>query len=83
MKTETVYKIVGTHAARISARDGVTLHKSPEGQYCIVRPVGWTADCEGANVLDYFRGSLGGLALSASTYLGPDESGLEPVWEDA
>ena len=84
MKTENTYKITGQHASRIASRDGVTLHTDTDGSYCIVRPVGWIGgDAEGRNVLDYFRGSLGGLALSASTYLGPDDDGVEPTWEDA
>ncbi len=50
--------------------------------YCIVQPSGWTANAEGRNVADYFRGSLNGEARSGATYLGPDCDGVEPTWEN-
>lgn len=55
----------------------------PSLVYVIVIPTGWAGPADGVNVLDYFRGSLNGHALSGATYLGPDCDGVEPTWMDA
>ena len=57
--------------------------EDPSLIYCIVDPAGWTGDADGFHVCDYFRGSLNGHARSGATYLGPDDSGNEPRWQDA
>jgi len=58
-------------------------HAGPGLIYCIVQPTGWTGPNDGRNVSDYFRGGIDGCALSGARYLGPDEDGIEPTWEDA
>jgi hypothetical protein len=68
--------LTGDEAREICRRD-------PSLVYVVVRHVGWTGDATGANIADYFRGTLGGAARSGATYLGPDEDELEPTWSDA
>lgn len=94
MKTTERRTITGHHAIRIAQRDGVTLHKyeditDPQSNlsireafiiaaenagliYCTVVPRGEMP--EGYAVECYFRDGK---------YLGPDEDGIEPRWEDA
>lgn len=68
--------ITPDHAREVARED-------PSLVYVIVAPTGWTGPSEGLNILDYFRGSLNGHALSGATYLGPDDDGVEPTWRDA
>ena len=91
------FTITGHHAIRIAERDGVALNKyadpiEPEDHdisaaeaeviaaddasliYCTVVPHGPMP--EGFHVTNYFH-------IHTGRYLGPDEDGVEPRWQDA
>lgn len=90
------YKITGSDAVRIAVRDGLTIRSArgdvdsararsmiayvgTESVWVSVTPRGWwdgqrVSDVAGYNVGDYFNAS--------GMYLGPDDDGIEPTWDD-
>lgn len=92
------YTITGADAIRLAARDGLTIHSTrgdvdaaeagsmirfdgAESVWVAVTPDGWwdggrvASTPDGYRVDDYFT--------SSGMYLGPDDDGIEPTWDDA
>lgn len=76
-----VFTIKGKQAVRLSELQGLKLHQPPCGlPYLEVSFLGWMKKgkpirgSEGYNV-DYYFDNDG-------NYLGPDDDGIEPMWED-
>ena len=72
--------ITGSDAKRLAERDSLTLLSNEDGEYVSVTPRGWwygqrVSSVSGYNVSDYFT--------SSGMYLGPDDYGIEPTWDDA
>ena len=77
------YKITGSDAVRIAQRENLTVVNDGESApYVIVTPTGWRnakgnhCDSEGRTVEAYFNTYTG-------EYLGPDDEGVEPCWNEA
>lgn len=77
------YKITGSDATRLAARENLRVRKDGDGKpFVIVTPTGWRnaqgnhCDSEGRTVEAYFNSYTG-------EYLGPDDDGVEPCWNDA
>jgi hypothetical protein len=83
-KIET-FTITGSDAKHLAERDSLTLLSNEDGNYVVVTARGWwdgqrvsaaSGDIVlGYNVSDYFT--------SSGMYLGPDDDGIEPTWDDA
>lgn len=77
------YKITGSDAVRLAQRENLTLVNDGESApHVIVTPAGWRnshgnhCDSDGRTVEAYFNSYT-------SEYLGPDDEGVEPCWNDA
>jgi hypothetical protein len=77
---KTTYSITGSDALRLAQRENLRVRYSDGNPFVIVTPTGWRnaqgnhCDGEGRTVEAYFRGN---------EYLGPDDEGVEPCWNDA
>ena len=92
------FKIKGSHAVRLAARDRLKIFhrvsggdvtiswqeargEDPASVYVIVQKDGWwdgtqrVSEIRGYSVHDYFN--------SSGMYLGPDDDGVEPTWNNA
>ena len=76
-------KITGSDAVRLAQRENLTVVNDGESApHVIVTPTGWRnaagnhCDSEGRTVEAYFNSYTG-------EYLGPDDDGVEPCWNDA
>jgi hypothetical protein len=78
----TSYKITGDDAVRLAQRENLTVMNNDGVPYVIVTPTGWRdskgnhCDGEGRTVEGYFNSYT-------AEYLGPDDDGVEPCWNDA
>jgi hypothetical protein len=78
----TTYKITGDDAVRLAQRENLTVLNNDGTPYVTVTPTGWRdgrgnhCDAEGRTVESYFNSYN-------SEYLGPDDDGVEPCWNDA
>jgi hypothetical protein len=78
----TSYKITGSDARRLAQRENLTVCEQDGIPYVTVVPTGWRdskgnhCDGEGRTVEAYFNNCNG-------EYLGPDDDGVEPCWNDA
>ena len=78
----TSYKITGNDAIRLAQRENLTVCDNDGTPYVTVTPTGWRnaqgnhCDSEGRTVEAYFNSYNG-------EYLGPDDDGVEPCWNDA
>lgn len=77
------YKITGSDATRLAARENLMVRNDGDGMpYVIVTPTGWRnaqgnhCDGECRTVEAYFNRYNG-------EYLGPDDEGVEPCWNEA
>lgn len=74
------YKITGSEAIRLAQRENLTVGDNDGTPFVTVIPTGWRnaagnhCDSEGRTVEAYFRGN---------EYLGADDDGVEPCWNDA
>ena len=81
MKT-TTYSITGADALRLAQRENLRVRYSDGTPFVIVTPTGWRDKSgnhcgdEGRTVEAYFN-------AYTSEYLGPDDDGVEPCWNDA
>jgi hypothetical protein len=78
----TTYKITGNDATRLAERENLRVSDQEGTPFVTVTPTGWRnssgnhCDGEGRTVEGYFNGCTG-------EYLGPDDDGVEPCWNDA
>lgn len=76
------YKITGSDAVRLAPRENLTVFECDGITYVIVTATGWRdargnhCDSGGRTVESYFNYYNG-------EYLGPDDDGVEPCWNDA
>lgn len=77
------YSITGSDATRLAARENLSVREDANGKpFVIVTPAGWRnaqgnhCDGEGRTVEAYFNSYTG-------EYLGLDDDGVEPCWNDA
>jgi hypothetical protein len=81
-KMSTTYKITGSDATRIAKIENLTVRYNGGVPHVTVTPTGWRnssgnhCDGEGRTVEGYFNSYTG-------EYLGPDDDGVEPCWNDA
>jgi len=76
------YKITGNDAVRLAQREALPVCEHDGIPYVTVTPTGWRdargnhCDGEGRTVDAYFNSYTG-------QYLGPDDDGVEPCWNQA
>ena len=74
------FTITGSDAKRLADRDGLTLRHEGETPFVLVTADGWWS---GRRVSELYGYTVEAYFNTSGMYLGPDDDGIEPTWDDA